>query len=127
MNTLESHREGVLSVAFSPDGAMLATTSEDNTVKLWAVATGALLNTLEGHSDRVLSAAFSPDGNALATTSADATAKIWMLNPDQLARWNCEWLRGYLAHSLEGQQAAKAGICDRVHDEALINEAQLLK
>jgi WD40 repeat protein len=41
----------VNSVAFSPDGSMIASGSDDNTIKLWRVSDGALLRTLEGHTD----------------------------------------------------------------------------
>jgi WD40 repeat protein/serine/threonine protein kinase len=65
------------SFAFSPDGARLASASEDGTVRLWDPATGALLATCRGHTSKVLGVAFSPDGARLATTSADGTVRQW--------------------------------------------------
>jgi WD40 repeat protein len=59
----------VNSVAFSPDGRLLASGSWDNTIRLWDAASGALLRTLEGHTNTVLSVAFSPDGRLLASAS----------------------------------------------------------
>ncbi len=67
----------VTSVAFSPDGALLASGAWDNTVRLWRVADGAPLRTLEGHTDRVWSVAFSPDGALLASGSGDGTVRLW--------------------------------------------------
>ena len=61
----------------APDGRLLATGSEDRTVKLWDVQARTLLATLEGHADSVLSVAFSPDGRLLATGSRDGTVKLW--------------------------------------------------
>lgn len=49
------HSKGVNSVSFSPDGRVLATGSQDSTVKLWDVSTGAELRTLIGHSSSVSS------------------------------------------------------------------------
>jgi WD40 repeat protein len=75
--TLEGHSGVVQSVAFSPDGQLLASASYDQTIKLWNPATGALMHTLEGHSHWVESITFSPDGQLLASGSADQTIKLW--------------------------------------------------
>ena len=60
--TLTGHSYCVNSVAFSPEGQVLASGSNDGTIKLWEVKTGRLINTLTGHSDLVISVAFSPEG-----------------------------------------------------------------
>ena len=72
-----SLRAPVHSIAFSPDGAMLASGSGDNTVRLWEVTTGRELRRLKGHSNPVWSVAFSPDGMMLASGSGDNTVRLW--------------------------------------------------
>ncbi len=66
----------VLCVAFSPDSRRLATSSEDQTVRLWDAETGQEVLTLHGHTDIVPSVAFSPDGNRLVSAGADGTVQI---------------------------------------------------
>ena len=67
-----------MSVAFSPDGKIRATGSNDGTARLWDVATGRQIGaTLVGHAGAVWSVAFSPDGKTLASGNGNATVQLW--------------------------------------------------
>ena len=76
-DTLEGHTDVVWSVAFSPDGSMLASGSFDQTIRLWNVDTGQILHTLTGHTSDVTSVAFSLNGDTLASASWDSTIRLW--------------------------------------------------
>jgi WD40 repeat protein len=69
IHVLDSHLNAILSCTFSPDGNRAATTSWDNTAKLWDAHSGQLLHTLSGQHHQVHSAVFHPDGKRLATAS----------------------------------------------------------
>ena len=74
--TLTDHTSIVRSVAFSPDGTILASGSVDETIKLWDPYTGTCLKTLTA-PERVFSLAFSPDGKTLAAVGGDSSVRIW--------------------------------------------------
>jgi WD40 repeat protein/class 3 adenylate cyclase/tRNA A-37 threonylcarbamoyl transferase component Bud32 len=67
----------VHSLAYSPDGKLLASGNWDKTVSLWNAATLERLPDLAGYNAWVSSVAFSPDGKILATASADQTVRLW--------------------------------------------------
>ena len=88
--TLEGHTQSVYSVAFSPNGTILASASRDSTVKLWNVSTRAHSATLR-HGENVTSVSFSPDGTTLASGARDV--KLWNVSTKE----NVATLEGHLA------------------------------
>src|SRR5262249_35622022 len=73
----ERVRAGVNTLSFSPDGFLLASGNQDNSIFLWDVPTGSVRHHLTGHLCFVSCVAFSPDGQRLASGSEDWTVKIW--------------------------------------------------
>lgn len=65
------------SMAFSPDGRILAVAGLDKTVSLFDASRGKLLGRLTGHPTNINSLKFSPDGKFLASASSDGTVRLW--------------------------------------------------
>ncbi|RKP10356.1 WD40-repeat-containing domain protein [Thamnocephalis sphaerospora] len=79
---LSSHRSPITRVAFHPVFSVLASASEDNTIKIWDYETGEFERTLKGHTKAVQDVNFDPKGNLLVSCSADLTIKLWDLQND---------------------------------------------
>lgn len=77
LRTLTGHNDGVNSVAISADGQLVISASEDQTLKVWDVATGRELRTLNGHTRAVKAVAISADGQLAISASRDKTVKVW--------------------------------------------------
>ena len=75
LDTWAGHKGAITSVAFSPDGNMLATAGKDSITKLWQV-NRSQFTVLVGQGD-MLSAKFSQDGKQIASASSDGKVRIW--------------------------------------------------
>ncbi len=92
--TVSGHRLAVTGVAFSPDGKMLASTYNEQTVRLWDVNTGQQIRTLteqirtpSGYKRKCWSVAFSPDGNMLVSGGGHRNAvDLWDVNTGKQIR-----------------------------------------
>ncbi|KAG8723709.1 hypothetical protein FRC09_002099 [Ceratobasidium sp. 395] len=74
----DGHTSSMLSVAYSPDGAYIASGSYYKTIRIWDARTGKPVGQpLTGHTELVSSVAYSPDGAYIASGSGDKTIRIW--------------------------------------------------
>jgi WD40 repeat protein len=71
------HQGAIDAVAFSPDGRLVATGSQDGTARLWDAATGDPIGKPLRHDKTVGAVCFSTDGKLLLTGSQDGTARLW--------------------------------------------------
>lgn len=102
-NRFNGHDKKIQSVSFSSDGQLIASASEDQTVKLWNPE-GLLLATLEGHENWVNKVSFSPNNRYLATASSDKTVRIWQLECLSTNEQKCVELQYSLVRTLEGHE-----------------------
>jgi WD40 repeat protein len=71
------HFAWVTSVAFAPNGQLLATGHDDNRVRLWECGTEDCLSELDGHDMPISALAFSADGKRLASAGEDRIIRLW--------------------------------------------------
>ena len=114
--THEGHTGDVTTVAFSPDGTILASGDTHYTVRLWDVSTRKHQTALNGHHGTVNTLTFSMDGSMLVSGSADNTIRLW--NPS--AEKHLDTLEGHeydvitLAFSKDGTTLASGDTSDVV-------------
>ncbi|MEZ4662531.1 MAG: NB-ARC domain-containing protein [Caldilineaceae bacterium] len=74
----------ILTLAFSPNGALLASGGNDGAVYLWDAQTGRLVQVLKGHTQRISCLSFTPDGALIVSGSYDETIRLWDVRSGQL-------------------------------------------
>ncbi|MEO1446477.1 MAG: WD40 repeat domain-containing protein, partial [Cyanobacteria bacterium J06635_11] len=96
-------------IAFSPAGDFLVSSSIDQTIRVWEVATGTCQKVLAGHENWVMAVAISPNGQWIASGSADHTVRLWATQSGELihtltGHTNSVWS---VAFSPDGQHLAR--------------------
>jgi WD40 repeat protein len=79
----QGHFNNIKSVAYSPDGALLASGAHDGTIHLWDTSTWKSIKKLANHRGHVEGIAWSPDSTKLASVGNDAVIRIWGLGDGQ--------------------------------------------
>ncbi len=75
--TLRGHSAPLSTAAFSPDGALLVTGSDDHGLRIWDGRSGQALRQLEGHREPIRAVVFSPDGRRLLSGAGDRSARLF--------------------------------------------------
>jgi WD40 repeat protein len=120
IHSYDAHTGPVTALAYSPDGKLIATGSEDGTVRVWNPDTGEPVGALRGHKDHVYAVAFSPDGKWLASGGRDHATAVWEVPPAKpaggVAAGKPKWMKGgygnsvtAVAFSPDGQAVAAGG------------------
>ncbi|YAF94009.1 MAG: NACHT and WD repeat domain-containing protein [Nodularia sp. CChRGM 3473] len=76
-NLLQGHTAGVTSIASSSDGKLIASGSDDGTIRLWNQQGQSIGLPFSGHEGAVTSVAFSPDDKYIISGSQDSTLRLW--------------------------------------------------
>lgn len=85
LSFLWPHKDSVTSIAFSPDGKLLATGGRDNTITVWDVERmRTLREPLRGHENWITNLRFSRNGKTLISTSLDKRIMLWDLSSSEL-------------------------------------------
>ncbi|MCP4108202.1 MAG: TIR domain-containing protein [Desulfobacteraceae bacterium] len=118
----------ILSVAFSPDGKLLAASDINHEIRLWQISDDKPLLTFKGHEHWVRSVVFSPDGQTIVSGSTDKTVRIWRVRDGKCLNI----LRGHansvytVVFSRDGQLLA-SGSYDRTLKIWRISDGECLK
>jgi serine/threonine protein kinase/WD40 repeat protein len=113
---ISGHQKEAWSVSYSPDGTIMATGSDDETVRLWTTATGHMIAELGGHLATVTQVSFSPDGTRLASGSLDGTVRIWDVPSRTLVR-SIEGNQGVVRALTWFKDSQRLAIGDSIHEK----------
>ncbi|MBP7963676.1 MAG: TIR domain-containing protein [Caldilineaceae bacterium] len=110
---LEGHRSYVLSVDFSPDGAWLASSSADSSVRIWNMQTQASSDMLiDKDGTWIYDVNWSPDGRTLASAAGDNLVRVWDVATGKILRvltGHKDWVTAAVWVGAKGENQAGGG------------------
>lgn len=110
---LGGHEGGVGMVAWSPDGALIASNGRtDALVSVWEAESGHLVQSFSGHSETVTAVSWSPDGTVVASSSNDSTLRLWdVASGEQIRSFSVNALDQvlFVARSPDGEEMVATG------------------
>lgn len=86
VRSVDAHNGWIRAVAISPDEQTVASSGNDQMIRLWATSDGKHVKTLEGHASHVYNIAFHPDGTHLVSGDLKGNVKIWDLKKGEAVR-----------------------------------------
>jgi eukaryotic-like serine/threonine-protein kinase len=111
IRSTDAHAGSIYTLAFSADGARLASAGHDRNIRIWDTSSGRAVLELAGHSAEILGVAFSPDGSRLASCGVDMKIVLWDLESGKtlhVLEGHTNWVLG-VAFSQDGTRLASAG------------------
>lgn len=123
---LVGHKGPVRHAAFSPDGRLLATASDDTMVRIWRSDSGEPIATLEGHKAPVNHVEFDAKGARLLSSSDDKTARVWSIDGwGEIARLDNKDAVGFSHFSPDGETLLVVSKPDAVEIGARIGKVAI--